>query len=64
MDEIVAYAAAANAPSIGVMRSIGMRRDMEADFNHPHVPADDPNRRFVLFRLSREAFASFRQAAA
>jgi RimJ/RimL family protein N-acetyltransferase len=64
MDEIVAYAAAANAPSIRVMRSIGMRRDTEADFNHPHFPADDPNRRFVLFRLSREAFASFRQAAA
>lgn len=64
MDEVVAYEAATNAPSIGVMRSIAMIRDTEADFDHPHFPADDPNRRFVLFRLSREVFTRSKQAAA
>ncbi|HEX8165239.1 MAG TPA: GNAT family N-acetyltransferase [Beijerinckiaceae bacterium] len=56
LDEVVAYAAAANAPSLAVMRRIGMRQDREGGFDHPRYPEDDPNRRSVLFRLSREAF--------
>jgi RimJ/RimL family protein N-acetyltransferase len=56
LDEIVAYAAAANAPSIAVMRRIGMVQDAGGGFDHPRFPEGDPNRRSVLFRLSREAF--------
>ncbi len=63
-DEIVAYAAEGNAPSIGVMRGIGMVRDTEADLDHPHFPAVSPNLHFVLFGIAREAFANSRPAAA
>ena len=56
LDEIVAYAAAANAPSITLMRRIGMVQDAGGGFDHPRYPEDHPNRRSVLFRLSRDAF--------
>jgi ribosomal-protein-alanine N-acetyltransferase len=56
LDEVVAYAAAANAPSIAVMRRLGMAEDAAGGFDHPGFPEADPNRRSVLFRLSRDAF--------
>jgi RimJ/RimL family protein N-acetyltransferase len=48
--EIVAFTAAVNRRSHAVMERIGMRRDREADFDHPGVAEDSPLRRHVLYR--------------
>ena len=48
--EIVAFTAAVNLPSRGVMAGLGMTRDPTADFDHPRVPADSPLRPHVLYR--------------
>ena len=61
-DEIVAYAAAGNEPSIAVMRRLDMKRDAAADFELETIPQGHPNRPHILFRLSRDAFRA-RQAA-
>jgi RimJ/RimL family protein N-acetyltransferase len=50
--EIVAFTAVANARSRRVMERLGMRRDAAGDFDHPRVPAGNPLRRHVLYRLS------------
>jgi RimJ/RimL family protein N-acetyltransferase len=50
LDEIVAFTAAANFRSQGVMRRIGMARDPSADFDHPALPANSPLRPHVLYR--------------
>jgi len=51
--EIVAFTAAANLPSQGVMHKIGMIRDFGADFGHPMVPAEHPMHPHVLYRMRR-----------
>jgi ribosomal-protein-alanine N-acetyltransferase len=51
--EIVAFTAAVNLPSRGVMEGIGMLWDAAADFDHPRVPADSPLCRHVLYRSAR-----------
>lgn len=56
LTEIVAFTAVTNLPSQAVMRSLGMTRDPDADFEHPAVPEGHPIRPHVLFRLKREAF--------
>jgi RimJ/RimL family protein N-acetyltransferase len=43
----------ANTPSRRVMEKIGMTRNPRDDFDHPRLPAGDPLRRHVLYRLSR-----------
>jgi ribosomal-protein-alanine N-acetyltransferase len=48
--EIVAFTAAINTPSQGVMRAIGMTRDPNGDFEHPRVPEGSPVRPHVLYR--------------
>jgi RimJ/RimL family protein N-acetyltransferase len=40
-EEIVAFAAIANLPSLAVMRRIGMRRDAARDFDHPRVMSSE-----------------------
>jgi RimJ/RimL family protein N-acetyltransferase len=55
LDEIVAYAAAANEASQNVMRKLGMIRDQASDFDHPRVAADSPLRRQVFYRMPRAA---------
>src|SRR5207237_5472756 len=40
LDQIVAYAAPANAASQKVMRKLGMIRDEVSDFDHPRVEED------------------------
>ena len=48
--EIVAFTAAVNLPSRGVMEGLGMLRDPSADFMHPRVPPDSPLCPHVLYR--------------
>jgi RimJ/RimL family protein N-acetyltransferase len=55
LKEIVAFAVPDNIRSTAVMERIGMRRDNQAEFNHPRVPDDRSHlRRHVLYRLTAE----------
>lgn len=54
LPEIVSFTAVSNAPSIAVMRRLGMHRDPAEDFDHPRVPERNPLRRHVLYRLRAE----------
>jgi RimJ/RimL family protein N-acetyltransferase len=54
LPEIVSFTAVPNAPSIAVMRRLGMHRDPKDDFDHPRVPEGHPLRRHVLYRLRAE----------
>ncbi|MFN5688866.1 GNAT family N-acetyltransferase, partial [Bradyrhizobium sp.] len=56
LDQIVAYAAPANAASQKVMRKLGMIRDEVSDFDHPRVEEGSPLRRQVMYRLARQAW--------
>lgn len=51
LSEVVSFTAAVNAPSIAVMRRLGMTRDPADDFEHPALPAGHPLRPHVLYRL-------------
>jgi ribosomal-protein-alanine N-acetyltransferase len=53
LDEIVAYAVAANAPSRRVMERIGMTYDPAEDFDHKDRKPNDPHRRYVVYRKRR-----------
>jgi RimJ/RimL family protein N-acetyltransferase len=55
LDEIVAFTVPANVRSQRVMERLGMRRDPEADFEHPLLPVGHPLRPHWLFRLGRTA---------
>jgi RimJ/RimL family protein N-acetyltransferase len=52
LDEIVAFTTTINVRSQAVMERIGMRRDVDGDFDHPGVPVGSPLRRHVLYRIS------------
>ena len=57
LDGVVSYTAAANIPSINVMKRIGMRRDEARDFDHPRVAVGHPLRPqtvYSIFSSSRE----------
>ena len=56
--DIVSFAAPANQPSRAVMRRVGMTPDPADDFDHPALPPGHALRRHVLYRLSRERWAS------
>jgi RimJ/RimL family protein N-acetyltransferase len=49
--EIVALTTTRNARSQAVMARIGMRRDLDGDFDHPSLPEGSPLRRHVLYRI-------------
>jgi RimJ/RimL family protein N-acetyltransferase len=51
--EIISFAVWSNVRSTTVMERIGMKRQPDADFDHPRVQAPDL-RRHVLYRISRE----------
>jgi ribosomal-protein-alanine N-acetyltransferase len=51
--EIVAITTLANRRSWRLMERLGMVRDTDGDFDHPHVPAGHPLVRHVLYRLRR-----------
>ena len=52
LERINAFTAQINEPSRAVMRSIGMRRVENGDFDHPNVD-DGPLRRHVLYEITR-----------
>ena len=53
LEEIVSFTVPANLRSRRVMERLGMVRDPDGDFIHPKLPADDPLRPHVLYRLPR-----------
>jgi len=58
LDEVVSFTVPANRRSRWVMEKIGLRHDPADDFDHPLVPRGSPLRRHVLYRISREGYAS------
>lgn len=61
---VVANAGRDHEASQQVMRRLGMTYDPADDFDHPRVPAGDPLRRQVLYRLSREMWLAWSKTAA
>lgn len=53
LDRIVSFAVLANAPSIAVMKRIGMSHVDNGDFDHPALPADSPILRHTLYEKRR-----------
>jgi RimJ/RimL family protein N-acetyltransferase len=51
LGEVVAYTAAANTPSIFVMKRIGMIRDPSKDFDHPKVAEGSPLRLHIVYSI-------------
>ncbi|NEV02407.1 GNAT family N-acetyltransferase [Bradyrhizobium uaiense] len=56
--EVVAHASIRNVRSRRLMAKLGMRHDNAEDFDHPRIPEDNPLRRQVLYRLTRDAWVS------
>ena len=55
--EVVSFTATRNRPSMAAMERIGMRRDVDGDFDQPRVPAGHALSRHVLYRATAEAWA-------
>lgn len=53
LSEIVSFTVPANVRSIAVMERLGMKRDLNGDFDHPLIPQGHPLQRHVLYRLSK-----------
>jgi len=54
LPELVSLTAIGNERSRRVMAKLGMTHDAAENFDHPRIPAGDPLRRHVLYRLTRE----------
>jgi RimJ/RimL family protein N-acetyltransferase len=54
LTEIVAFTTTLNTRSQAVMARIGMRRDVDGDFDHLLVPEGSPLRRHVLYRTTAD----------
>jgi RimJ/RimL family protein N-acetyltransferase len=54
LPEIVSFTAVGNVRSRAVMERLGMRRDVDGDFDHPRIAIDHPLCRHVLYRLRRD----------
>ncbi len=52
--EMVAFTASQNKPSLAVMHRLG--RDYVQDFDHPALQQDHPLRKYLLYKITREAF--------
>lgn len=59
--EVVAYTAAVNEPSLGLMEALGMQHEPADDFEHPHISAGHPLRPHRLYRITRDAWADIRR---
>ncbi len=57
LTEVVAFTTTLNTRSQAVMARIGMRRDVDGDFDHPSVPEGSPLRRHVLYRTTSDGGA-------
>ena len=56
--QIVSFTVPANRRSRAVMERIGLRRDLDGDFDHPRMPVGHPLRPHVLYRIERADFAA------
>ena len=54
LKEIISFTTVINTPSIRVMQKIGMRRDHDADFDHPKVEEGHPVRPHLVYRMTKE----------
>jgi RimJ/RimL family protein N-acetyltransferase len=54
LPELVSFTAIRNERSRRVMAKLGMTHDATENFDHPGLPAGDPLRRHVLYRLTSE----------
>jgi RimJ/RimL family protein N-acetyltransferase len=60
LSEVVSLTVAANTRSRRVMERLGMTRDPADDFDHPRLPAGDPLRRHVLYRIDHKRWMKTR----
>lgn len=51
-DEVISFTAIGNTNSRRVMEKLGLRHDPDGDFEHPGLPAGDPLRPHVLYRVT------------
>ena len=56
LNEIVAFTAHSNQPSLALMKRIGMRIDPADQFAHPNIGADSPLNPMALGRISATEF--------
>jgi RimJ/RimL family protein N-acetyltransferase len=54
LENVLSFTAAINLPSRAVMERIGLRRDVDGDFDHPRVPEGNSLRSHVLYRFPEE----------
>ena len=64
LDEVVSFTVPANTRSLAVMQRIGLTHDPADDFDHPLLPSDDPLKRHVLYRLTREQWLALSETGA
>lgn len=60
LKEVVSFTVPANVRSIRVMEKIGLKRDLQGDFEHPKLPEGHRLRKHVLYKISGEEFLSER----
>lgn len=53
LEEVVSFTVVNNQPSRRVMEKIGMKRNPDDDFDHPKINKDNPLKRHVLYRISK-----------
>lgn len=58
VDDIISFTTERNRRSRAVMDRLGMVRDLEGDFLHPSLPPDHRLAPHVLYRLTRERYAT------
>lgn len=61
LPEVVAYTAALNEPSLGLMEALGMQREPRDDFEHPQISAGHPLRPHRLYRITPDTWAEIRR---
>jgi len=54
LQQVVAYTATGNEPSLRLMRALGMQPEPSGDFNHPNLPGGHPLRPHHLYRIQRD----------
>jgi RimJ/RimL family protein N-acetyltransferase len=57
-ETVIAVTVPANKRSWGLMIRLGMTRNPDEDFDHPHLPVGDPLRRHVLYRIANPSAAA------
>jgi RimJ/RimL family protein N-acetyltransferase len=55
--EVLSFTVQQNERSWRMMERLGMARSPEDDFDHPLVAEDDPLRRHIVYRITRETWA-------